>query len=47
MQFECVILFFYNRHEADLKTLRQPLKIEDSDKYRVKDAKPTLILKEI
>ncbi len=36
----------YNGHEADLKTLRLPLRIKDSDKYWVEDAKLTLILKE-
>jgi len=33
---------FYNRHKADLKILRQPQKIKDSDKIWAVGAKPTL-----
>ncbi len=37
----------YNCHEAELDSLRLPLRIIDSDKYRAEGAKPTLILKRI
>ncbi len=30
-----------------MEAIRQPLRIKDSDKYGVKDAKPTLIIQSI
>ncbi len=46
MQKKCLnIKIFDNGHEANLETLRRPLKIKDSDKAWAVGAKPALILK--